>query len=109
VLYPATDQIATGSDGKERPMTDEKFISRLLQFVTDNVKGSSGGLIAADISDFGTRLTALNALSSKGVHAQVTQAEVDLCLIRTYLIAGDLLRIRGGSSAALTPIEEIAL
>jgi hypothetical protein len=35
----------------------------------------------------------------------VTQAEVDLCLIRTYLFAGDLMTLREGTSAALQPIE----
>jgi hypothetical protein len=102
-LYPATDALVPGADGKSRPMTDDRFVSRLIQFVTDAAPGKTGQVMTAEIQDFGTRLAALNELSSKGVHSKVTQAEVDLSLIRTYLIAGDLLRLREGSSAALQP------
>jgi hypothetical protein len=32
-------------------------------------------------------------LTNKGVHANVTQAEVDTCVMQTYLLAGEILRI----------------
>lgn len=105
LLYPATDTEIVGSDGNARAMTDDKFVNRLIQYVIDAAPGASSGVITADIEDFGRRLSALNELASKGVHAQVTQTEVDVCLIRTYLIAGDLLRLRAGSSAALQPTD----
>jgi hypothetical protein len=104
-LCPARDEPATGTDGKAHLMTDDKFVNRLVHFISEALPNAAGELLQAELADFGRRLDALNELSSKGVHAKVTQAEVDLCLIRTYLFAGDLMRVREGTSAALRPIE----
>lgn len=101
-LFPATDATVTGIDGIERKMTDDKYVSRLCQYAGDSTAGSaSQGLIVAQVNALGNRLDALNRLSSKGVHAAVSSAEVDQCLIQTYLAVGDLLRIEDGQSAAL--------
>jgi hypothetical protein len=103
-LYPATRAMVKGVDGVDRKMTDDKFVARLCQFAADRTKGSRAReLLVADIAQLGTRLDALNALSSKGVHATVSQTELDQCLIQTYLVAGDLLRIRAATSAILAP------
>lgn len=104
-LYPARDEPVIGRDGKEHPMTDDKFVNRLVQFVCEALPSAAGQVIEAELDDFGRRLDALNDLSSKGVHAKVTQAEVDLCLIRTYLFVGDLMRLAKGTSAALQSVD----
>jgi hypothetical protein len=44
-------------------------------------------------------MTVFDALASKGVHATVTAAEVDTCVIQTYLMVGEVLRLRSGRSA----------
>ena len=106
-LYPARDEPVIGTDGKAHPMTDDKFVNRLVQFVSEALPNAAGEVLEAELSDFGRRLDALNELSSEGVHAKVTQTEVDVCIIRTYLFVGDLMRIREGVSAALQPIEAV--
>jgi hypothetical protein len=98
-LYPASDQMVEGRDGKTRKMSDDKFISRLLQFASDRLsKSASGSLIEARLGYFAVRLEALNKLSSKGVHADVSEFEVNQCVIETYLLVGDLLHLRGIST-----------
>jgi hypothetical protein len=37
-------------------------------------------------------------MTNKGVHDDVGQAEVDTCVMQTYLLAGEILRILGNSS-----------
>jgi hypothetical protein len=102
VLYPPTDETVTGIDGVERKMTDDKFIMRLCQFAAEKTEGSaSRELLVSQIGALGERLDALTRLTSKGVHADVSAAEVDQCLIQTYLAAGDLLRLADGRSAVL--------
>jgi hypothetical protein len=102
VLYPATDETVTGIDGVERKMTDDKFIMRLCQFAAEKTEGSaSRELLVSQIGALGERLDALDRLTSKGVHGDVSAAEVDQCLIQTYLAAGDLLRLADGRSAVL--------
>lgn len=93
VLYPASNALVQGIDGRARKMTDDKFISRLCQFASEGSGSSSAALLSAQVRSLAERLDALNALSSKGVHDEASSAEVDQCMIQTYLVVGDLLRI----------------
>lgn len=94
MLYPASNATVQGADGNVHKMTDDKWISRLCQFVSDQGSSSSATtLLATQVRSLAKRLEALNSLSSKGVHDNVSSAEVDQCMIQTYLIVGDLLRI----------------
>ena len=100
--YPATNEKVEGIDGVERKMTDDKFITRLCQYATAKTEGSaSREVLVSQIGALGERLDALNSLTSKGVHDGVSPAEVDQCLIQTYLTAGDILRLADGQSAAI--------
>jgi hypothetical protein len=93
VLYPVSNARVQGVDGRTRKMTDDKFISRLCQFASDHGGSSSAALLLAQVRSLAERLDALNSLSSKGVHDEASSAEVDQCMIQTYLVVGDLLRI----------------
>jgi hypothetical protein len=94
-LYPATNEEIEGVDGQFRKMTEDRFIARLMQFAGERVSGTgSRSLLRARLSDLAARLDALNEVSSKGVHDDVTSFEVNQCVIQTYLLAGDLLRLQ---------------
>lgn len=54
----------------------------------------------ADRQDVDARLKALNELASKGVHADVTTYEVDTCVVQTYLLVADELRVRERANSA---------
>lgn len=54
----------------------------------------NGAVVQAALEDVGARLGALNELASEGVHAEVTTYEVDTCVVQTYLVVADVLRIR---------------
>jgi hypothetical protein len=99
-IYPARDEPVVGSDGKERRLTDDKFVSRLWQFVAERVGGSaSGRLLLTSVKDVGDRIDRIYDLSCKGVHAEVSEFEVNQCVIQTYLLIGDILRIADQDSA----------
>jgi len=99
-LYPPPGKPVIGADGQERDLTEEKYIARLWQFVFERVgRTTSGDLLMSNVHDLGNRIDRLYDLANKGVHDQVTQPEVDQCLIQTYLAAGDLLRVYERSSA----------
>ncbi len=98
-LYPPPEDPVVGLDGKERRLTSEQFIARLWQFVYERMRGhSSGEMLMASVKSVGHRLDHLNHLSSKGVHAVVGEREVEQCIIQTYLVVGDLLRLDDGTS-----------
>jgi hypothetical protein len=95
-LYPATGEAVEGADGQSRKMTDDRYISRLLQFVTEKASllgDAQRDLLRAEVALLGQTLDALNDLASKGVHASTSDTEVDHCILQTYLTAGNLLRL----------------
>lgn len=95
VLYPATPEPVIGSDGRKHTLNDAAFINRLLQYISDTVgKHENGAVVQATLEDVDRRLSALNELASKGVHADVSSYEVDTCVVQTYLLVADVLRIR---------------
>lgn len=99
-VYPASSSPVLCADGQERKMTDEKYMNRLSQAVSDSLgRHGQGPVLQSVIQDFSKRISSLNALASKGVHDKVTAAEVDTCVIQTYLLIGDILRVTQGESA----------
>jgi hypothetical protein len=94
-LYPARADPVIGVDGKTRTLNDPMYVGRLLQYVVDTVgKHENGAVVQAALADIAARLDALNSLASKGVHADATIYEVDTCVVQTYLVVADVLRIR---------------
>ena len=99
-VYPASETKVKGPDGKERLLTQDKYISRLWQFVADKVgQRTSGELLLSQIADLGHRIDKAYALACKGVHAEVSAFEVNQCVIQTYLAVGDILRLYDQTSA----------
>jgi len=101
-VYPARKEPVEGRDGKERILTDQMFVSRLWQYVGESkANASSVGILQDEIDDLGKRIDRLNDLSSKGVHANVNEFEVNLTVLNTYSVVAAILRLRDHTSAAL--------
>jgi hypothetical protein len=100
-FYPARSEPVTGADGKSHVLSDAAFVNRLLQYVTETVgKHENGAVVQATLKDVDARLSTLNDLASKGVHADATTYEVDTCVVQTYLVVADVLRIRERATIA---------
>ncbi|MDR1634131.1 MAG: hypothetical protein LBS27_04270 [Bifidobacteriaceae bacterium] len=101
-LYPATGQSVMGADGVERVMSDDAYRNRLLQYVSETLgKHGQAAVVQSTLDTLGPRLESLDKLASKGVHSEVTAAEAEICVVWTYLLAADLVRIADRSSALL--------
>jgi len=101
VVYPARAEVVVGSTGKSSNVGANKYVNRLWAFVDDSTSGTTHSeLVLATLQDFGARIDAAYAMANKGVHAEVSQAEVDTCVMQTYLLAGELLRIFEDASQA---------
>jgi len=99
-LYPATSKSVRGGDGKDRKLTEEMYVARLWQYVYERTSNSSSGsLLQAQVQDYGSRIDRLYQITCKGVHAEVSKFEVNQCVIQTYIMAGDLLRLSENRSA----------
>lgn len=77
------------------------YVNRILQYVVETVgKHENGAVVQTTLEDVDARLRALNELASKGVHAHATTYEVDSCVVQTYLVVVDVLRIRQRAASA---------
>jgi len=93
-LYPSVDESVKCSDGIERKMGKEQYKNRLWWLVRENTQGhGSGEMVMGQIEDLCNRIDRVYELSCKGVHANPDRYEVDQCVIQTYLLVGDILRI----------------
>lgn len=102
-LYPPKDVPLKGIDGKERLLGEDQFMNRLMQFAIDRLgKSTHLKLVEETTSSLGNRLNKLNSLASKGVHQEVTLIEAESCLMWTFFLTADFLRIEDGSSGILS-------
>jgi hypothetical protein len=102
-LYPATGEAVLGIDGVTRSMGEEQYRNRLLEYVRQTLgQHGQAPVIQKTLDSLGARLKSLDSLASKGVHDDVTAAEAETCVVWTYLLAADLIRLADGSSALIT-------
>lgn len=93
-LYPPTDEPVADETGQKHALTTDKWKNRLYTYAADRIPwDASRSLSLANLDELDRRLSALNDLTSKGVHANVSAAEVDQAIVQTYLLIGDLIRL----------------
>ncbi len=108
-LYPPRDMPVKGVDGKERVLNDNMYVARLWQFITESNAGSiSKRMLNDDIERLGSQIDRLYDLAGKGVHAEVTEFEVNLCVLNMYSITGALLRLLDENSGALVSSDNLS-
>ncbi len=86
-LYPPTDEQPGG-----RELGEEQYKNRLIQYAAEHLQSTSQeALFIAEIDMVAHRADALNDLASKGVHSSVNARDLELAVVHTYLLAGELL------------------
>jgi hypothetical protein len=83
-FLPSMSEPKVCSDGTTRLLGDEQYLNRLKEFLATGLpSGVSTKLLNAEFDVFASRL---NALSSKGVHGEATEAEAKQGLVGLYLL-----------------------
>lgn len=101
-FYPATGAVVIDQSGVERVMSDDLYRNRLLQYVSESLgRHGQSSVIVEILASLGNRLKTLDSLASKGVHDSVSAAEAETCIVWTYLLAADIVRVADGTSAWL--------
>lgn len=99
VVCPASDEPIVDSKGVSHSLTDDKYLNRIAHFLEQQIMGKRfSESFHATLDDLISRIDALNDLSSKGIHIEVTAEEVEWCVIQMYLIAGEILRMHQAPS-----------
>lgn len=94
-IYPSSTEKIVCNDGKERLLLDDKYISRIWQYVYKNLKdkSSSVDLLKTQLTDLGNRIDKVYEKSCKGVHSVVNSFDTYQCIIQLYVSLGDILRL----------------
>ncbi|MFZ3111923.1 hypothetical protein [Methanothrix sp.] len=99
-LYPPSDEPITCNDGNVRILNDDKYKNRLIQYIQEqSANSASRKLLLADVELLINKIEKLYGLTCKGPHAKISEFEINQCVIQTYLLTGDMLRISENESA----------
>lgn len=98
-VYPARDEPKKKQvNGKEISIAlgADNFINRLVCFVEDNVASDTyASVVGSHLGYLGDRLDAIFSATQKGSHSPIKErSEADRYCIYTYLILGDILRLK---------------
>ena len=90
-LYPASDEAHISSDGSQHKVGQGNYRNRIMA----GLETAADRAVGAAISELSARLEALDDLVNKGIHAEVSNADMEFGLAQTYLLAGEILsRVR---------------
>jgi hypothetical protein len=99
-LYPTLNEPIRCADGESRILSNDKYINRLYQYVYEQTGSSSSReLLLAEVKYLCNKIERLYDLTCKGAHAELSEFEINQCVIQAYLLAGDILRISENQSA----------
>lgn len=89
-----------GPDVDGRKMGEDQYINRLIDWIVDSgaVGGTVKDVVTADLEYLGKRLDAFADAGHKGAHSEVARYEASRFIAGTYLLIGDILQIREGTT-----------
>ena len=93
-VFPARSEPNVDVSGKERDVSQEKYVNRIMAFLEERIASrGSLAILGAELQHLALRLEAVREKASKGVHADVTRSEARLAVIHTYLIVAEIARL----------------
>jgi len=94
-LYPPSDK-PVERGGKKISLGPDQYINRLICFAEDQAKSErTEAIIGSQLHYLGERLDALFRAAQKGSHSVISSRdEADRYVVYTYMIVGDLLRLK---------------
>jgi hypothetical protein len=85
-------------------MGDDQYINRLVDWITSNATSATlRDAVISDLEYLGRRLDAFADAGHKGAHDDVSRFDASRFLVGTYVLLGDLLRLRPATTAAPPP------
>ncbi|MFA4956132.1 MAG: hypothetical protein WC556_04070 [Candidatus Methanoperedens sp.] len=81
-------------DGKPHPIKDDDYINRIIACVQENTNSKSDReFIKNSLIYLGNFLKSINDLASIGTHHEISKEDANRCLIYTYLVLGDIIKL----------------
>lgn len=93
LVYPARQGQYVDAAGVAYQVGENNYRNRIVAGLDQYLRSTAGASLLASLDDVANRVQKLDALSQKGVHAEVSEREMDFCVVQTYLIAGEVLDV----------------
>jgi hypothetical protein len=107
LLKAAADALRPpGPPVEGREMGDAHYINRLVDWIVNQAESDTeAAMIRSDLEYLGQRLDAVQSAGHKGAHAEVDRFAASRFITGTYLLLGDILRLRRSSRSAVEIME----
>jgi hypothetical protein len=92
-VFPAQKKKHKTKDKRELDVSDIKVKNRLIAYIDKQTKGNKRRLLLSRVGDLEKRIHNIENFLSQGTHEGITENDVNMCIIETYLIIGSLLDI----------------
>lgn len=94
-VFPVSDKKTfIDLDGKPHPIKDDGYINRIIACVQENTDSKSDReFIKKSLMYLGNFLKSINDLASIGTHHEISKEDANRCLIYTYLVLGDIIKL----------------
>ena len=94
-FFPPIIGMTKCRDGKERDLSKERYVSRLIEYISRNQDSDTVNKIAqSQLGLISSLVDKLNGLASKGVHSNVTREDAELGFVMLYALLLTCIRIR---------------
>jgi hypothetical protein len=99
LLMAAADALRpAGPPVNGRKMGPDNYVNRLIDWIVSTAESETAAyMIMADLEHLGPRLDAATGAGGKGAHAEVSRFDASRFVTGTYLLLGDILRLRAKS------------
>jgi len=82
-------------DNKTLNVSEDKYINRIWVFIDKEVGSETRKkFLKSKVDDLGNRVEAIYDITNKGIHDEIDQLDVNMCVIDTYFLLGGLLQMK---------------
>ncbi len=93
-VYPASNEKYKCKNGKELDIKDNHYKNRIIAYMDSKTNGDKKIFLEARFSDLLTRIQKIHDMLSNGTHnLKLSYADVQMCIIQTYFLLGDLINL----------------
>jgi hypothetical protein len=102
-VFPVSDkETSIDFGGKSHPIKDDDYINRIIACIQENTDSKSDReFIKNSLIYLGNFLKSINDLASIGTHHEISKEDANRCLIYTYLVLGDVIKLLEKSDAPI--------
>lgn len=94
-VFPADSICYEYGKNKKMDVTEDKYINRIWAFIDKEiVSETKRNFLKTKVNDLGSRVESIYAITNKGIHDEISQLDVNMCVIDIYLLLGTLLSMK---------------